>query len=63
MGVFSSKYDQKNLHIIFVLKFVIFQKLFKIEIFSEKNKNKHNSKCLRPIFMRFSIFTSILYSP
>ena len=44
-----------------LLKFVIFPKLVKIE-FLMKNKNKHNSKCLRPILMPFSIYISILHS-
>ena len=52
-----------------LLKFVFFPELVKIEIFNDKKnkkqktKNKHNSKCIRPILMRFSIFISILQYP
>ena len=39
-----------------LLKFVIFLKLVKIDIFNEK-QNKHNSKCMRSILKRFFNFT------
>ena len=38
-----------------LLRFVIFPKLVKIDIFNEK-QNKHNSKCRRPILLQFSDF-------
>ena len=42
-----------------LLSFIILPKF----AFLTKNKNKHNSKCVRPILMRFSIFISTLLSP
>ena len=53
---------------IFILKLANFWNLWFFQNWSKfkflmKNKNKHNSRCIRPILMQFSIFIWILHSP